>query len=70
MSDAAQPRDVRGLPREVYVSRDRIVRAKIKEIRISRPSDVRRGRKNGGGMRQANTESREAEKAQIRNAHL
>jgi hypothetical protein len=70
LGDAAQPRDVRGLPREVYASRDRIVRAKIKGIRINRPSDVTRGRKKGGGMQQASTESGEAEKAQIRNAHL
>ena len=71
MSDAAQPTDVRGLPRAVYVSRDRIVRAvNKKRVRISRPSEVRRGRQKGGEERGRQLQRVEAEEAQIRNPHL
>jgi hypothetical protein len=59
-SDAAQPRDAGELPRGVYVSQDRIVRAVIKGDQDQRLSEVgREEKKNGGWGRNGQGKQRE-----------
>jgi len=53
LSDVAQPTDADELPRGANVSRDRIVRAVIREIRIGARQRSEGKKKKGGGMGKA-----------------